>query len=116
MNIFFAVANLPVPGSRNFSNWVPVTGSDRQITGIPSRGQGGGGGGGGGWTRSIIAESAIFIAIDFEWDFFYLLSCCCFGCECSYSLPSCDWEDQVKCSQKSACTLVHLSNNYSVIQ
>ena len=24
----------------------------------------------GGWTRSIIAESAILIAIDFEWDFF----------------------------------------------
>ena len=57
----------------------------------------------GGWTRSIIVESAISIAIDFE-------SCCCFGCECSYSLPSWDWEDQVKCSQKSACTLVHLSN------
>ena len=29
--------------------------------------------GGGGWTRSIIAKSAIFIAIDFEWDFFKLL-------------------------------------------
>ena len=29
--------------------------------------------GGGGWTRSIIAESAISIAIDFEWDFFKLL-------------------------------------------
>ena len=28
---------------------------------------------GGGWTRSIIAESAILIAIDFEWDFFKLL-------------------------------------------
>ena len=27
----------------------------------------------GGWTRSIIAESAILIAIDFEWDFFKLL-------------------------------------------
>ena len=27
----------------------------------------------GGWTRSIIAESAISIAIDFEWDFFKLL-------------------------------------------
>ena len=24
----------------------------------------------GGWTRSIIVESAISIAIDFEWDFF----------------------------------------------
>ena len=28
---------------------------------------------GGGWTRSIIVESAILIAIDFEWDFFKLL-------------------------------------------
>ena len=37
------------------------------------RGGGGGGGGGGVWTRSIIAESAILIAIDFEWDFFKLL-------------------------------------------
>ena len=27
----------------------------------------------GGWTRSIIVESAILIAIDFEWDFFKLL-------------------------------------------
>ena len=26
-----------------------------------------------GWTRSIIAESTISIAIDFEWDFFKLL-------------------------------------------
>ena len=33
-------------------------------------GGGGGGGGGGGWTR---AESAILIAIDFEWDFKLLL-------------------------------------------